>query len=598
MPEEASVPDGEAGPDGRGGDNDEVWPVPFDMGPPNGWRFEHHEDAPAPSAGQGRRALDAPRAMVRVLADAAHGLGRWPLRRRLAAVVAIVLIAGLAGADAATYRTLRSYLAGQLQDQLTNLTRSVGRIAGRGNLGTLGGPLRFAGEGQGAYVAVVDPSGEGVQGSVPPGGGVNPLAPPKLPNPLPAPPAPPANGDPFAPGSGIFISAPSTQPGSPPFRLEVSALPFGEGTLVVGIPEGEMLATLHRLLLTELAVSLAAVACAAVLGAWLVRLGLRPLEDMAATAGEIASARLDRRVSVANPDTEVGQLGEALNAMLGRIEGAFAEQRASEERLRRFVADASHELRTPLTSIRGYAELFRRGADRRPDDLAKVMHRIESEALNMSLLVEDLLLLARIDQGRPLERNPVDLQDLVHQAADAARAVEPDRPIELEADEAVTVLGDQARLRQVLDNLLSNVRTHTPPGTPARVSLHHLGPDALIEVTDEGPGLGPEVAARAFERFYRADQARSHDQGSVGLGLSIVEAIAHAHGGSVGVASEAGRGARFWIRIPCSAPGTSSSPNGLTGQEEGSPPDVQPLEAVHAVPRTGPAGPVPGDAPS
>ena len=201
----------------------------------------------------------------------------------------------------------------------------------------------------------------------------------------------------------------------------------------------------------------------ALLAWWVVHLGLRPLEQMGETAGAIAAGDLSRRVETADERTEVGRLGLALNSMLGQIEGAFAERTASEARLRRFVADAAHELRTPLTSIRGYAELFRRGASTRPDDLAKTMRRIEEGAARMGVLVEDLLLLARLDQGRPLDREPVDLTRLTAAAVDDLRVVSPDRPVVYESNGAVVVNGDEHRLRQVLANLLENARTHTPP---------------------------------------------------------------------------------------------------------------------------------------
>jgi two-component system OmpR family sensor kinase len=287
---------------------------------------------------------------------------------------------------------------------------------------------------------------------------------------------------------------------------------------------------------------------------WLVRLSLRPLEGIGATAGAIAAGDLSRRVEPATERTEVGRLGLALNAMLAQIEAAFEERRASQDRLRRFVADASHELRTPLTSIRGYAELFRRGADSRPEDLAKSMQRIEAEAARMGVLVEDLLLLARLDQGRPLEREPVDLGPVVEEAVDSARAVEPSRPIDLELHSPTSVIGDEGRLRQAVDNLLDNARVHTPASSRVRVTLGSDADseDVLLSVADEGPGLTSDVATRAFERFYRGDPSRSRSMGGAGLGLSIVAAIVEAHGGTVTVRSEEGAGATFEVRLPVS----------------------------------------------
>jgi two-component system OmpR family sensor kinase len=278
--------------------------------------------------------------------------------------------------------------------------------------------------------------------------------------------------------------------------------------------------------------------------------GLRPLDGIAATAGAIAAGDLTRRVRPAEPTTEVGRLGLALNAMLGQIEAAFAERRASEARLRRFVADASHELRTPLTSIRGYAELFRRGAASRPEDLATTMRRIEEEAERMGVLVDELLLLARLDQGRPLDRRPVDLAEVAAEAVEQARVIDPGRPLELAAPGPVVVLGDRERLHQVAANLLANVRMHTAPGTAARVEVAAAGGRAVLQVADQGPGMHPEQAARAFERFYRSDPSRSRGMGGAGLGLSIVAAIAQAHGGRASVSSAPGRGVSVRVELP------------------------------------------------
>jgi two-component system, OmpR family, sensor kinase len=311
-------------------------------------------------------------------------------------------------------------------------------------------------------------------------------------------------------------------------------------------------------------------------GSWLVRRSLRPLDQMADAAGMIAAGQLDRRVPVEEPETEVGRLGLALNGMLGRIEGAFAEKEASEARLRRFVGDASHELRTPLTSIRGYAELFRRGADRRPEDLAKAMQRIEEEATRMGVLVDDLLLLARLDQGRPLESDPVALGPLVATALDAARVVQPERPLELvvapglDLQGSFRVMGDAHRLRQVVDNLLGNVRMHTPEDSPATVTLAVQDDLVVLEVADTGPGLDESALEKVFERFYRADLARTHENGGAGLGLSIVHAIVTAHHGSVAAANRPGGGVVFRVSLPLAAEGpaaTTAAAGSTTGTD-------------------------------
>ena len=289
----------------------------------------------------------------------------------------------------------------------------------------------------------------------------------------------------------------------------------------------------------------------ALLGLWIVKLGLRPLDAIGRTADEITAGDLSHRVGRAESRTEVGRLGLAINTMLDRIE-------ASDRRLRRFVADASHELRTPLAAVSAYAELFGRGADKRPDDLARAMRGITRESDRMKELVEDLLLLARLDEGQPLEHEPVELGELAAEAVDTARALDPTRPLDLQVQPA-TVLGDRARLRRVLDNLLGNVRSHTPPDTPAHVRVTTLNGSAVVEVSDEGPGLGEEDMARVFERFYRADTSRTRASGGVGLGLSIVAAIADAHHGKVSVAPGPEGGATFRDRAAARAGIRSSS---------------------------------------
>jgi two-component system OmpR family sensor kinase len=314
--------------------------------------------------------------------------------------------------------------------------------------------------------------------------------------------------------------------------------------------------TLNRLVLIELVVTVLVLGAIAGLGLWLVRLGLRPLDAIGQTASAIAAGDLSRRVERAEERTEVGRLGLALNAMLARIESSFRAQQASERKLRRFVADASHELRTPLSAVRAYAELYDRGAAERPDDLERSMRGISRESERMSLLVDDLLLLARLDDGRPLERQPVRLDEVVGEAVETAQTVDPDRPIELRAERAV-VEGDRDRLRQIVDNLLANVRAHTPPGTPASVSVTRRNGSAEIAVTDSGPGLDEEHLEHVFERFYRADPSRARTSGGVGLGLSIVAAVAEAHGGTVSASSRPGEGTTFSIALPLSGPTAS-----------------------------------------
>jgi two-component system OmpR family sensor kinase len=321
-------------------------------------------------------------------------------------------------------------------------------------------------------------------------------------------------------------------------------------TTIVAVPLREVDATLARLLRVEALVIGGVLLLLAALAWWVVRLGLRPLDRMGETADAIAGGDLSRRVSPATERTEVGRLGLALNAMLGQIEKAFAERQASENRLRQFLADASHELRTPLASIRGYAELFRIGAAREPEDTEKAMGRIEDESARMGALVENLLTLARLDQVPQIARNPVNLSELARDAADDARAIAPDRHIELRADSPVTVMGDPSALRQVIGNLVRNALVHTPPGTAVELTVSTADSDATLEVRDHGHGLPTDDTDALFERFWRADPGRGRGRAGAGLGLSIVAAIVDAHSGRVSAANAPGGGALFTISLP------------------------------------------------
>lgn len=329
--------------------------------------------------------------------------------------------------------------------------------------------------------------------------------------------------------------------------------------VVVGFPLADTDTTLHRLLLVEVAVVAGALAAVGLLGLIVVRRGLQPLDAVVATADGIAAGDLTRRVPVAASRTEVGRLAGALNRMLTDNEAAFAARAVSEQRLRRFLADAGHELRTPLASVRGYAELLRSG---RVDD-AQVklsLSRIESEAVRMGRIVDDLLLLARLDQGRPLRQDPIDLAALAEQAARDLRVLDPGRPVDVEAPTPVITVGDADRLRQVMDNLLTNARVHTPPGTAVTIRAHtdtdtHT---AVLEVTDTGPGMSAEVAANVFQPFYQADPTATHDGqisgGSSGLGLAIVSAIVEAHAGDIRLATAEQAGTRFTVTLPNAGP--------------------------------------------
>jgi two-component system OmpR family sensor kinase len=356
------------------------------------------------------------------------------------------------------------------------------------------------------------------------------------------------------------------------YRVQAVAVPGG--TLITAVPLDPTTQTLASLIHVEVIVSIVVVIALLLLALWIVRFGLRPLEEMTETAGAIAAGDLTRRIRRPDERGEVGRLGSALNGMLSQIEAAFAQRTSSESRLRRFVADASHELRTPLTSIRGYAELLRKGALDDDDARRRAAERIEHEASRMGLLVDDLLLLARLDQGRPLERFPVDLGMVMHDAVEAARATGGDHRISLVASGVVLVSGDAARLRQVFDNLLRNAVVHTPAGTPVHVTVRRDGSRAVITVADEGPGLAADQAVRLFDRFYRGSEARTGE--GTGLGLSIVAALAAAHGGRAFVHSVPGHGTVFTVELPASDSTTEAADTvtlGSDGVGSGSAPD-------------------------
>jgi two-component system OmpR family sensor kinase len=324
-------------------------------------------------------------------------------------------------------------------------------------------------------------------------------------------------------------------------------------TRFAAVPLSDTQQTLNRLLQIEGLVIVGILVALGALAWWLVRIGLRPLERIGVTAGAIAGGDLSRRVDHATPRTEVGRLGLALNRMLDRLEEAFAKQRASEDRLRTFLADASHELRTPLASIRGYAELFRIGAARDAEGTEKAMSRIEAEAARMGVLVEDLLTLARLDEVRDLIREDVDLARLAGDAVDDARATAPDREIDLRHTGTGHVIGDPHQLRQVLANLLRNGLVHTPPGTPIEVDVRDESAGTVLEVRDHGPGLPTDENDALFERFWRAEAGRKQGKAGAGLGLAIVAGIVAAHNGEVKADNAPGGGARFTVTLPARA---------------------------------------------
>ena len=461
-------------------------------------------------------------------------MSRLSLRTRLLVGVVALAAVGLVVADLVTYRELHSFLLGRVdttlqQDhiEVENTLRQVRSCDGLQLLGP-SAYVQLETADQSHTICTIAPQGFGDQGAP---------APPAVPSRIVLHPSREDGGERLR-----YLTVPATS-GADQWRLRASL--EGNVVIIVGDSLHDVHSTLHRLLLVELLVTLVVLAALAGLGAWVVRIGLRPLREIEDTAAAITAGDLSRRVEHADPQTEVGRVGSALNTMLDRIE-------TSDRRLRRFIADASHELRTPLAAVRAYAELFGRGAAARPADLERSMSGITRETERMSLLVDDLLLLARLDEGRPLEQKPVDLAKVVGEAVDAARVVEPGRPIELTVEPA-TVTGDEIRLREMFDNLLANARAHTPADSPVSVDLRHVDGSAAVSVTDHGPGLTEEQAGRVFERFYRADDSRTRASGGAGLGLSIVAAVAEAHGGTAEARPTPGGGATFVVTLPSDA---------------------------------------------
>ncbi|MGW0477626.1 sensor histidine kinase [Nonomuraea sp. NPDC003214] len=361
----------------------------------------------------------------------------------------------------------------------------------------------------------------------------------------------PGAGSPGPAIETLRVGAPYTVPGTTGASWRVLVTPSPDGTVWVvaqSLAEAEQVRTSSIAIAT--AVSALVLLLLGLAGDALVRLGLRPLTRMERTAGHITRGDFASRVPAPDPHTEAGRLGAAMNVMLDRVESEIAARTASEARMRRFLADASHELRTPLTSVRGFAELYRRGGG----DTGEMMGRIEDEAARMSVLVNDLLTLAQLDEERPLDRKPVDLLAVAADSIRDARARVPDRQVRLAglggALAPVSALGDEARLRQVAANLIGNALTHTPPEAAVTVRVGSRAGRAVLEVADTGPGIAPEHVPHLFDRLYRISQGRSRSDGGNGLGLAIVAAIVRAHGGSVDVDTAPGRGATFSVLLP------------------------------------------------
>jgi two-component system OmpR family sensor kinase len=482
------------------------------------------------------------------------------LRVKLVATVVALTAAGLAVAGVATTASLHSYLLGRVDDQLRSAAVPIAAFGAHPGKPDSPGPT-------GSRPAPGD-SGRSLPGQFyvqqfttagrPTVTRSAPLStsPPKLPR-LTIAQVRDRAEKPF--------TVPSTS-GSSQWRVVTHVLPDGSGSVALATSLTDLNHTVSQLVLIETLIGVVVLALIGSAGWLLIRRSLRPLVTVEHTAAAIAAGDLTQRVPDGSQRTEVGRLSHALNGMLAQIEDAFAHEhssqqqaRASERRMRQFVADASHELRTPLTSIRGFAELYRMsGAPR--EDLPRMMERIEDEATRMGLLVEDLLLLARLDQQRPLEQAPVDLLALAHDAVHDAALLAPDRTIDLQVDAQVApiVTGDEARLRQVVHNLVSNALTHTPGATPVtiRVSTDAASEHVLLEVSDRGPGIEDSDTRRVFERFYRADTSRSRQAGGNGLGLSIVAGLVDAHDGSINVVNRDGGGATFVMSLPVRRTGT------------------------------------------
>ncbi|GGQ13051.1 two-component system OmpR family sensor kinase [Actinomadura coerulea] len=500
-------------------------------------------------------ATRAPAAAASPAGGLARLWARTSLRVKLIAGMLVLVTLGMTVMSAAGASVLRQYLVGRADDQLRgSVGRAIDQVVPQLESGQTRITVRIPSEMYG-QVRTTDGRSLGQNEAWSEAGH------PRLPSDL-----------------NKHVDRPFTVTGTGGSTWRILAEPIpGGAVIVLAFSLEEIDRTVQRLVVIDAIVGLAVLAVLAVVGVGVVRASLRPLSAVEETAGAIAAGDLSRRVPEADPGTEMGRLGRSLNTMLGQIEAAFGARaeseaaarrseeaarrseetaRLSEERMRRFVADASHELRTPLTAIRGFAEFYRQGAARSPAELDRLIGRIEETASRMGLLVEDLLLLARLDRQRPIERRPVDLLAVAADSVQEARVLAPERTIDLtvEGGLAYQVLGDEPRLRQVLGNLLANAVTHTPEGTPVEVRLSpgtlRDEPAAVVAVADQGPGLAPDQVERVFERFYRSDEGRSRDDGGAGLGLAIVAALVAAHEGVVRADSTPGEGATFSVVLP------------------------------------------------
>ncbi|MFI9009410.1 sensor histidine kinase [Actinosynnema sp. NPDC053489] len=477
--------------------------------------------------------------------DRPPGRGAWPLRTRLVVAQVVLLAVVCAIIGVATGFALRDTLVARLDSELFDTAAKVRQNAPRPPPGVVHNPLDGPGFGPGTLVVIEH--GAGTSGElINPGSLDRTMLSPEVADRVQS---VPADGRPHTIRLGDDLGD---------YRMVATTAP-NASKFITGLPMADVDATVTRMAWVVGGVALAGLVAVSLAGALIVRRTLRPLERVAATASRVAELPLHQgevalaeRVpdEYADPDTEVGQVGLALNRMIGHVGGALAARHESETRVRQFVADASHELRTPLAAIRGYAELTRRTSDEVPEQIGHAMRRVESEAVRMTSLVEDLLLLARLDAGRPLAREPVDLSRLVVDTVSDARIAGPDHEWRLELPpDAVWVTGDGHKLHQVLANLLSNARTHTPPGTTVTTTLSTVEGGARFAVSDDGPGIPAGLQGEVFERFSRGDTSRSRAAGSTGLGLSIVAAVVASHDGSVRLASRPGR-TTFTVHLP------------------------------------------------
>ena len=477
----------------------------------------------------------------------------WSLRSRLLLATLVVVAIGIGTSDFVAHASLKNYLIKQVDTQLTGVANgSVGRLNRAGiepnanEDDANGSPFRIVRPLRGVptetLVTLLDSNGNEL-GRL--GGDIS-------------------NSSQTMRFNGFTTAKVAATKGLPftvkgvkdggDTRAIAQVLPTGLGSIVVAVSLAGVDRTLHEMTWLFLLISLIILVLIAFLSRFIIRISLRPLSEVEGTAAAIAAGDLSARLPDNNPETEVGKLTRSLNTMLSRIEESFAVRVASESKLRQFVADASHELRTPLTAIRGFAELHRQGAVEGVEKTKELIGRIEKESIRMGSLVEDLLLLARMDEARPVSMEPVDLTHVLEECIASASAAGPDHPITADIEPDIFVLGDNKRIHQAIANLLANARTHTPLGTKITVRAKSGKDDTRVSVSDEGPGLSPADQKKIFERFFRADPSRQRSSGEgSGLGLSIVDAIMKLHGGSVSVESELGRGATFTLTFPIKA---------------------------------------------